>query len=258
MTDEELRARVAELFWWHSIELRPGLITPGGKTREIGMAEARALFQPIDLTGRSVLDIGAWNGFFSFEAFHRGAGRVVAADSYTWYHPAFQGRRAFDLAREALGAGHVVETYDLDVTKMTPDIGRFDVTMFLGVFYHLYDPIDVMRRLAEVTTGVLLIETHQDACDQARPMMVFYPGDILDNDATNWWGPNPPLMLELLRDTGFTRIMYQAHPLVGVHHGRGFYAAFRPDAPAGIDNGNWEGWIDLADPAQRIAVGLPG
>jgi tRNA (mo5U34)-methyltransferase len=258
MTDEELRARVAELYWWHSIELRPGIITPGGKSLADCEAEAHRFFQPLNLGGFSVLDIGAWNGLFSFEAWRRGAARVVAGDSYTWYHPHFQGRRGFDLAREALGASRAIEAVDLDVTQMTPAIGRFDVTLFLGVFYHLYDPIDVMRRISEVTTSALLIETHQDATDQARPMMVFYPGDTLNNDATNWWGPNPALMLELLRDTGFTRIMYQPHPSHAVGHARGLYIAFRPDAPARLDSGAWEGWIELADPAQRIAAGLPG
>jgi tRNA (mo5U34)-methyltransferase len=258
MTDDELRARVAELpHWWHSMELRPGIVTPGRKSVELMREEAGIVFQGLSLAGRSVLDIGAWNGHFSFDAARRGAARVVAADHFVWHSPEIQGRRSFELAREALGLGALVEPLDLDVPDITPGIGRFDVTLFLGVFYHLFDPMDAMRRVADVTTGCLVVETHQDAQDQARPMMVFYPGDTLGGDATNWFCPNPPMMLELLRELGFARIMYRPHPLFAAAHGRGFYAAFRADAPAGLDSGDWAGWIDLADPAQRSAAGLP-
>jgi len=54
-------------------------------------------------------------------------------------------------------------------------IGRWDIVLFLGVFYHLLDPIDALRRLAEVTNEVLVLETHLDLQDVNRPAMVFYP-----------------------------------------------------------------------------------
>jgi hypothetical protein len=73
-----------------------------------------------------------------------------------------------------------------------------------------------------------LLETHQDALEQPRPMMVFYPGREMNEDETNWWGPNPPLMLHLLLAAGFTRILYRNHPVYGPL--RGLYAAFRPEA----------------------------
>ena len=40
----------------------------------------RLLKIPDDLTGWTVLDIGAWHGFFSFECERRGADRVLAVD----------------------------------------------------------------------------------------------------------------------------------------------------------------------------------
>lgn len=54
--------------------------------------EAKAFFDPIDLTGKSLIDIGAWNGGHSVEAKRRGAGRVVAADCDNWNNLALRGR----------------------------------------------------------------------------------------------------------------------------------------------------------------------
>jgi tRNA (mo5U34)-methyltransferase len=173
-----------------------------------------------------VLDVGAWNGHFSFAAERRGAARVVASDSYAWRHGWWRGREGFDIAHAALGSR--VEAREEEVTALSPAEGIFDVVLFLGVFYHLEDPLRVMRRVRDVTGGVLLIETHQDALDQARPMMVFYPGRTLNDDATNWWGPNLALMLTMLIEIGFERVEYRNHPTVGA--GRGIYAAFLPGA----------------------------
>ena len=63
-----LQSRVAGLKWHHSIDLGGGLVTPGGKSLSLCTDEAGLIFDRVDLSGRTVLDIGAWNGFFSFEA----------------------------------------------------------------------------------------------------------------------------------------------------------------------------------------------
>ena len=219
--------------WFHSIELRPGIVTPGDKSLAVVQREEQALLGPFDLTGRSVLDIGAWNGAFSFAAKRRGAARVLATDEFAWAHPALRGRETFELARAELGLE--VETLQIDPTRMDETLGRFDLVLFLGVFYHLFDPIDVLQRMRAVTGQVLLIETHQDALALAEPAMVFYPGRTLANDDTNWWGPNPPLMLHLLRQQGFARIYYRDHPHYLPAEGsrtRGLFAAILPEARA--------------------------
>ena len=71
---QALRDEVAGVNWFHSIELAPGLVTPG---RADTSAQTARLHLP-DLTGKTVLDVGAWDGFFSFEAERRGAARVPA------------------------------------------------------------------------------------------------------------------------------------------------------------------------------------
>ena len=69
--------------WWHSIDLGQGVVTPGKKSARFLAKELHSLQLP-DLTGKSVLDIGAFSGFYSFEAERRGAARVVALDHYVW------------------------------------------------------------------------------------------------------------------------------------------------------------------------------
>ena len=99
----DLASRVAQYHWHHSIDLGDGVVTKGAKPPHVINAEADVIFDRLDLAGRSVLDVGAWNGFFSFEAKRRGAARVLATDSYRWSLPEFRGRELFELVREALG-----------------------------------------------------------------------------------------------------------------------------------------------------------
>jgi hypothetical protein len=78
------RVAVAEVpFWWHSIDLGDGVITPGHKDPSFIRRELASMRIP-PLAGKSVLDIGAWDGFFSFEAERQGARRVVALDHFVW------------------------------------------------------------------------------------------------------------------------------------------------------------------------------
>lgn len=256
MDDEALRAAVGRYVWFHAMELRPGLVTPGPKRAEILAAEGQGVFGPLDLAGRSVIDVGAWNGFFSFEAKRRGAARVLATDSFTWRHPEYRGRETLELARGVLGLD--VETREIDPTEIDAGLGSFDVVLFLGVFYHLVDPIQVLARLRTITAGVLAIETHQDALEIDRPAMIFYPGAELDHDPTNWWGPNPAAMHGLLRQAGFARVFYQDHPFCRAggewaFRRRGIYHAFVAADPGPLVAGQ-PGWLDLDIAANRRAL----
>src|SRR5271156_626967 len=112
--DATLQSRVADFQWHHSINLGGGVITPGNKSLSTCVGEASLIFDRVDLGGRTVLDIGAWNGFFSFEAKRRGPSRVLATDSYCWSHPQIRGRETFDIARSALGID--VDAREIDVT----------------------------------------------------------------------------------------------------------------------------------------------
>jgi len=207
----DLRERVAGYTWHHSMDLGNGVVTPGGKSPAVCNAEAGVIFDRINLRGLTLLDVGAWNGFFSFEAKRRGASTVLATDSYCWTHPQFRGRETFDLARTALGLD--VEAREIDVAQLSPDtVGEFDVVLFLGVFYHRLDAIDALTRVARLAKQVLVVETHLDLRNLNRPAMAFYPGRELADDPTNWWGPNEQCMQALLLGHGFTEVEISAHP----------------------------------------------
>lgn len=158
MTPDELRAEVARINWWHSIDLGQGIVTPGrtnlpDKVGYIGL--------PDDLTGRSILDVGAWDGLLSFEAERRGAQRVVAVDSFCWNGPGWGTKAGFDLARRSLGSK--VEDREIEVVDLSPDtVGVFDVVLFLGVLYHLTDPLRALQSIFSVTGSHLIMETHVD------------------------------------------------------------------------------------------------
>jgi tRNA (mo5U34)-methyltransferase len=116
---------------------------------------------PASLEGRTVLDVGAWDGFFSFEAERRGASRVVATDHYSWHGLGWgtgDGKAGFELARTALGSR--VEDVDIDVMDLSPErVGTFDVVLFLGVLYHLRHPLLALERIASVADDLLVAET---------------------------------------------------------------------------------------------------
>jgi tRNA (mo5U34)-methyltransferase len=221
--DVKLQARVAEFAWHHSIDLGNGVVTPGGKSLAICNTEAGLIFDRVNLTGRTVLDIGAWNGVFSFEAKRRDAARVLATDSYCWSHPQLRGRETFEIARSALGVE--VEAREIDVADLSVEaVGEFDVVLYLGVFYHRYDAIESLARVARLARHVLVVETHLELRDIDVPAMVFFPGSELANDSTNWWGPNEQCMKALLLGQGFSEVEVSAHP---GGHNRAIFHAWR-------------------------------
>ncbi|MHC4991305.1 MAG: class I SAM-dependent methyltransferase [Planctomycetota bacterium] len=208
---DALRAEVARLDWWHRIDLGQGLVTPG---RDDSVAKLSRIGMPTDLQGLRVLDVGAWDGFFSFEAERRGA-TVVAIDTPAWTMNGGRGKDCFDLAHRILRSG--VESRVLDVMELSPDeLGTFDLVLCLGVLYHVRDPLGALERLASVTTNQLILETHVDALGFGRPAMVFYPGSELNEDSSNWWGPNERALRTMLRDVGFDRVeIVSRRPLPG-------------------------------------------
>jgi tRNA (mo5U34)-methyltransferase len=207
----ELQALVDSLPWHHSIDLGGGVVTAGIKSLANCAGEASLIFDRVDLNGRTVLDVGAWNGFFSFEARRRGASRVLATDSYCWSHPQIRGRESFDLARFALGVD--VDSREIDVADLSVEaLGEFDVVLYLGVFYHRYDAIESLTKVPRLAKQLLIIETHLDLREGDVPAMAFYPGRELNDDPTNWWGPNEQCIWALLDGQGFSVIEIAPHP----------------------------------------------
>jgi tRNA (mo5U34)-methyltransferase len=82
-------------------------------------------------------------------------------------------------------------------------LGTFDVVLFLGVLYHLPNPLLALERVASVTKHLLIVETVVDMVGVRRPAAAFYPARELNADPTNWWGPNHAAVEGMLRGTGF-------------------------------------------------------
>jgi tRNA (mo5U34)-methyltransferase len=140
----------------------------------------RLLQIPADLTGKTVLDIGAWDGFFSFEFERRGAKRVLAIDSFSWeeHRQWPRGLDCFLLAREFYKSK--VEYRKLDAHEVNPEaIGTFDLVFCAGLLYHLRHPLLALEKIRSVTAGRLVLETHQliPAVHERTPLISFFPGD---------------------------------------------------------------------------------
>src|SRR6478672_2048788 len=138
--------------WHHRIEVAPGVWTPGLQDTPTVLSQIE---MPDDLTGMRVLDIGARDGFFTFEAERRGAREVVALDNEPPDHT------GFGIAATLLGskASYLTENvYSLDPERY----GRFDLVLFLGVIYHLRHPLLALDRIHDVCApeALLVVETH--------------------------------------------------------------------------------------------------
>jgi tRNA (mo5U34)-methyltransferase len=189
----------AHIDWWHQIELPDGSVTPGADRS----AEKLASLHLPDLTGKSVLDVGAFDGYFSFAAERLGASRVVAVDTYAWRRPG--GKAGFEYARESLGSN--VEDVEVEVLEIAPEtVGEFDVVLFLGVLYHMRHPLLALERMASVTRELMVVETLVDMTFLRSPAVAFYPWKLFGDD-TNWWGPNRAAVMGMLHSVGFERVV---------------------------------------------------
>jgi tRNA (mo5U34)-methyltransferase len=136
----EIQQRIDRIHWYHEFDFGDGLRaevrTPDARSHRALWRFIESELDKIDFAGKTVLDIGCWDGFWSFYAERRGAARVLATDdaSQNW-----AGGAGFELARELLRSS--VE-YDLQTSAY--DLGnlrrQFDIILCLGVYYHLFDP----------------------------------------------------------------------------------------------------------------------
>jgi tRNA (mo5U34)-methyltransferase len=211
LSDADARAMVAAYpRWYHRIEVRPGMITPGTNDSPHNL---QMLDLPADCSGMRVLDLGARDGFFSFELERRGAD-VLAVD----YMPAE--RTGFPIAAQLLGSRVVLRQANL-YNLTAAEIGTFDLVLFLGLLYHLPDPIRAIRIVRSLCKGRMYLETlvidegmlmpdgsevppaQVDARLAAIPLMQFFQGAAYHGDPTNYWGPNVRCVEAMLGETEF-------------------------------------------------------
>ena len=199
----EWRSRFLEGGWWHSFELPDGSRIQG--VSELAAQKMRIAQFPIpqDLTGKRVLDIGAWDGWFSFEMERRGAD-VLAIDR-------FENPRFHEI-RSRLGSR--VEYRQLDVYEVSPPaVGYFDIVLFMGVLYHLKHPLLALERMCSVARGLAAVEsfvlTEQHglpAAQERRNLVQFFEDDDFGGQVDNWFAPTTACLLALCRTAGFARV----------------------------------------------------
>jgi tRNA (mo5U34)-methyltransferase len=222
--DPNLRMRIKALGpWFHNLDLAGIRTAPDHFLGDYPAAKfARfADLLPLDLTGRSVLDIGCNAGFYSVEMKRRGAARVVGIDSDERYLE--QAR----LATRTLGFPDV-EFRNLSVYDVAALGERFDLVIFMGVLYHLRHPLLALDLIREHVAGdLLLFQSMQQGSEEVMDVPAdhpFYVEGTYDrppffddprypkmhfieqkfaHDWTNWWAPNRACVEAMLRAAGF-------------------------------------------------------
>jgi tRNA (mo5U34)-methyltransferase len=194
----------AGIRWHQKWQLFQGIFTPGVNAIE-EMCEDLTL--PKNLSGKRVLDVGAWHGCLSFECERRGAREVVALS------PEDPQQTGFNKLRDILHSNkvHYVRgtVYDLNPRQL----GYFDVVLFCGVLYHLRYPLLGIDNIRRVCKGDVYVETAvsevqlklQETCPEllSAPLWLFYRFDELNADTSNWFAPNCTAVVQAFESAGF-------------------------------------------------------
>ena len=228
-------------YWYHKIELPDGTITPGWSP-----IDPERYCIPEDLTGMRVLDIGAWDGYWTWEALKRGAKEVVAIDDFSddLGRPDIINRKAwetFDLCREAFGftkqeiqgnmdkfgswyndKGQLVKRFETSIFDIPSPLlmpeNPFDIVFFFGTIYHLKHPYLALEKISSICKGALYVETA--SLDEYSPyrggvgcgfnrnemVMEFYPGKQYARNEGNWWAPTLQCLGAMMETVGFKNI----------------------------------------------------
>jgi FkbM family methyltransferase len=238
MTADEIRQKIkAHTFWYHKIELPHGIVTPGWAPLDVSFYAV-----PADLTGKRVLDVGAWDGFWTFEALKRGAAQVVAIDDFSDYlgklpPESRKSWQTFDLCKEVLGYDDAqCQRYDMSLYDICSEqLGQFDIVFFFGTLYHLRHPLLALDRLSAVCRQDIYVESailddfspYRGGFEQGYPgnqmVMEFYPERQYGDNDTNWWCPTLACLKSMVQAAGFgeTRAWKIDSPRI-LSHCRGF------------------------------------
>lgn len=213
----DARAAVAaNPLWYHTMEVAPGVVTPG-------WFDLRPVLDELpwpDVRGKRCLDVGTYDGHLSFELERRGAADVVAidvADHAGWDWPPrlrARGTAALaDIAGPEKGAGFRIAAgllgsrarrEELSAYDLSPErVGTFDVVVCGSLMLHLRDPLRALEAIRSVCTGHLL------SAEELRPRLELSlrrrPVAELDglSERCQWWVPNRAGHRRMVEAAGF-------------------------------------------------------
>jgi tRNA (mo5U34)-methyltransferase len=224
-SDFDVKGFFKGVYLFQDWEIFPGIRTSGPKSVE---KTFERLSFPRDLTGKRVLDIGAWNGFFSFECARRGASEVVA------FGPDDPDSTGFNKTRELLNVQNVKYVRESVYNIATSSIGQFDIVLLLGVIYHLRHPLlalDVIHDICSdllfvdspiIDDGVLIIPRPSRAAVSSKcwgeiqsiPLVYYSQADewAAKRDWFNWFIPNAAALHDWIATSGFTVKTFSKEP----------------------------------------------
>ena len=240
--------------WHHDFEIIPGVRTHGSYDPSVLWKDLQL---PEDLSGLTLADVGASNGYFSFTARHHGA-QVVAFD---FRH---RDNSGFGLAQHLNGM-HEIEHHHVNVLEISADrYGVFDIVLALGLMYHVPDPFRALANCAQLSRDRLLVESYCiDAVFPqlaAEPVMRFIsdpsrqPSQGQPNeDWSNFWGFTSVCLRRMVEDIGFAvdrilvrqdRVLIDARRSVSEPHTARIERAYQlaPHLPVGKDVSDPASW----------------
>jgi tRNA (mo5U34)-methyltransferase len=226
---------VAHYFWYHTIDLGNGLVTPG----EYDYRSVVSMFPlPEDMSGMNVLDVGSATGFFAFEFERRGA-TVVSVDLpslESWDVLAAERARMMEKLRSMHGVAAAAEAYhrhldgpfqfchrmlrskirrcystvyELSAEKL--GCSRFDLIYVGDVVGHLFSPLKALDVLAGLCAKMLVVTIPYNpnlpsVPVNPQPAMMFQGYRLVQLDNRSWWVPNFTCMEHMLKRIGFEQV----------------------------------------------------
>ena len=202
--------------WFHNLHLPDGTQTAPhhrlGDFPAVKWVEVDSVL-PDDLSGWTALDVGCNAGFYTFELAKKGADVLAIDVDERYLEQARWAADRYDL--EGSVEFERMQVYDLARWNR-----RFDLVLFLGVFYHLRYPLLALDVLAEKVDRCLVFQSltmpgdgdvdglvdydfkeREAFLDQGWPKMAFIE-DRFAGDPTNWWVPNHAGVEAMLRSAG--------------------------------------------------------
>jgi tRNA (mo5U34)-methyltransferase len=238
----DVQAEIDRISWYHEFEF-PGGLKARSATPDV--AGHRTIWQfierqleAIEFPGKTVLDVGCWDGYWSFYAERRGALSILASDdvSQNW-----SGGDGLLLARELLNSS-VMINQNLSVYRLA-SLGRtFDIILCLGVYYHLIDPFYAFTQLRHCCHPGTIVLLEGDVGIGLRRNEVRY---CLDDTSKPAFVPSEPA-LERFLNAAYLRVLSQArlHPAPPGIRGR-LRRAFRQ-------------WVTTSDRAFYVCAAFEG